>query len=184
MTTPERKRLRKQLIGALLGLAAGIAVFLWRESSVPPAEYLRVAEQERVIQLREESEAADRKEMQGPCEENEVKALPSGMVASCKGHKWIKPGDGRIADGTPTPFGLKGADGVIRMVPPFCGPNAHPINHPQYGPLCVQNEGEWKIASTAEAAQSTKVSPCIDPVNGHAMICQDGRWDAKGNGAR
>ena len=57
-----------------------------------------------------------------------------------------------FAEGTPHFLGLKGDDGVIRQVPGNCGPNAHTENHPEYGPICIQNDGAWVSAKANEPA--------------------------------
>jgi len=128
--------------------------------------------------------SSDRAAMHGDCENDAVKTLPSGAPAKCVDGKW----------GKPMQFGLEGADGSIRQVPPFCGPLAHPIDHPKHGQLCVQNEGSWRTASAAGKAenpatrarvgtdvgtwqQTGRESPCLLPngsnqcANGGLVMC-------------
>lgn len=158
-------------IGAVLGILAGMWIITPKHS----VEELAVLEQDRLTQMREELDAQDREDMQGACEEKSIKALRSDLIASCKGGKWVRPGIDRGAGGKPTPLGLLGDDGVIRQVPGFCGPLAHTIVHSEYGLLCVQNEGEWKVASTTSEPAG---QPCTTAQNGGGfVICPQGRWN-------
>lgn len=90
--TSNDKRLQYQIGGALLGLALGVAIVLWREHSVPSPEYLRVAEQEHLIAMRNAEEAQDRADMQGACTNETIKALRSGLIAACKNGQWSRSG--------------------------------------------------------------------------------------------
>jgi hypothetical protein len=77
-------------------------------------------------------------------------------------------------DGTPKPLGLEGKDGVIRQVPPYCGPMAHVENLPKLGTLCIQNDGKW-IKSKGDVS---KGHPCVEGSmettrDGLVLGCQD-----------
>ena len=53
--------------------------------------------------------------------------------------------------------GFRDKENVIHFVPPYCGPNAHVESHPQYGRLCIQDEGNWKVAAVGE---QDRMPPC------------------------
>ncbi|MDF9778880.1 hypothetical protein [Pseudomonas baetica] len=78
------------VLGALLGLGIG---YLWLASKQLP-EHLRDPEAVTTA-LREQHDAAqarDNAEMQGSCSAESVKALPSGMIATCsETHTWQLP---------------------------------------------------------------------------------------------
>lgn len=81
-------------------------------------------------------------------------------------------------DFSPIPNTTMDKDGVIRLNPQNgCGPLAHVENYPDIGPLCVQNEGSWKVSSGASSA-SKESPPCISvggagvESNGPLLSCQ------------
>lgn len=147
----DKKLLSYTFLSGLVGVVIGaLAVNMVRTGAIPP-EKLHVLEQERIKQIIKERESTDLAAMQGPCNGDIVKALPSGIIAGCFDGKW----------GIPTQFGLKGPNGVIYQRPPFCGPGAHVVTDKQHGQLCVQNEGSWKTAAREERV------PCL-PLPGTA----------------
>lgn len=62
---------------------------------------------------------------------------------------------------SPIPNTTMSPDGVIRLTPKNgCGPFAHVENHPVYGDLCVQNDGQWVIGDSN--ATENLPAPCGD----------------------
>ncbi len=162
-----KMRMDKQLLSytALGGLAGVlIGVLIVKMNLAPAPEALRVLEQEAIQQILKAQEKTDQAAMQGACDNDIIKVLPSGAIAKCVDSKW----------GKPTQLGLEGADGVIRQVPPFCGLNAHVVADQQHGNLCAQNEGSWRTAATGEMG---RFPPCLLPngsnqcPGGHLVQC-------------
>lgn len=117
-------------LGGLAGVLIGVLVI--KMNHAPTPEALRVLEHWRIHQMLKAQESIELADIQGPCEGGIIKALPSGLIAGCFDGKW----------GIPTQFGIKGADGVIRRDPPFCGPGAHVITDQQHGQLLTNGKAD------------------------------------------
>ncbi len=145
---------------------ASVAVWfvMWRGlHTLPPAEYLRVAEQEKLRELNDAEEAINRQDMAEPCAQDGIlRTTRSGLVVICKNKQWVKMS-----------LGVKGADGVIRQVPPDCGPLAHVENHPEFGPLCIQNEGKWTTAKDNTPQETPCLAGTTTTRDGKLLSCQD-----------
>ena len=87
---------------------------------------------------------------------------------------------------SPIPNTTMDSDGESRLNPKNgCGPFAHVENHPEYGLLCIQDEGSWKV--TTDDSEAKKSVPCASASvsgtaasNGLVLSCQsDSTWQER-----